>query len=195
MGSGAKSSGSAGEQVGAPAPDFSLAPVDGGSPIGPKSFAGKVVVVDFWATWCAPCRQSFPVYQHLLEKFPGQLAIVGVSVDDAPDGIAIDKNDNIWICANQEDEIVVIDPTGKVLAKLGDFNGIADDGTHKGFLFPASPAFSADGKYLLVANLALYLPYAGVPVTAIDSQWTLKVKHYSVSRIRAVIPGQGEGDD
>jgi len=113
---------------------------------------------------------------------------------NAPDGIAIDKHDNIWVCANQQDEIVVIDPTGKVLARLGDFDGIAEDGTHKGLLFPASPAFSADGKFLLVANLALYLPYAGVPVTAVDSQWTLKVRHYSVSRIPARIPGQGDDD-
>jgi peroxiredoxin len=88
MGGGGAKSGAASDQIGAPAPDFSLAPVGGGSTIGPKSFAGKVLIVDFWATWCAPCRQSFPVYQHLLEKFPGQLAIVGVSVDDAPDGIA-----------------------------------------------------------------------------------------------------------
>jgi len=87
-GGGGAQSGSASEQVGASAPDFSLEPVGGGSAIGPKSFAGKVLIVDFWATWCAPCRQSFPVYQHLLEKFPGQLAIVGVSVDDGPDGIA-----------------------------------------------------------------------------------------------------------
>jgi len=88
MGGGGAKSGAASDQIGAPAPDFSLAPVGGGSAIGPRSFAGKVLIVDFWATWCAPCRQSFPVYQHLLEKFPGQVAVVGVSVDDAPDGIA-----------------------------------------------------------------------------------------------------------
>lgn len=88
MGGGGAKSGAASEQIGAPAPDFSLAPIDGGTPVGPKSFTGKVVIVDFWATWCAPCRQSFPVYQKLVEKFPGQLAVIGVSVDDAPDGIA-----------------------------------------------------------------------------------------------------------
>jgi peroxiredoxin len=92
MGGGAKS-GANTDQIGAPAPDFSLEPIDGGSPIGPKSFAGKVLIVDFWATWCAPCRQSFPVYQQLLEKFPGQLAVVGVSVDDSANGIAKFKAD------------------------------------------------------------------------------------------------------
>jgi peroxiredoxin len=88
MGGGGAKSGSASEQIGAPAADFSLAPIDGGTPIGPKSFEGKVLIVDFWATWCVPCRQSFPVYQKLLGKFPGQLAVVGVSVDDSPDGLA-----------------------------------------------------------------------------------------------------------
>ena len=93
MGGGGAKSGSASEQIGAPAPDFSLAPVDGGTPVGPHSFTGKVVIVDFWATWCAPCRQSFPVYQKLVEKLPGQLAVIGVSVDDGPDGIAKFKSE------------------------------------------------------------------------------------------------------
>ena len=47
---------------------------------------------------------------------------------NAPDGIMIDPNDNIWICSNQEDEIVVVDKTGKVIAKLGDFEGIDPKG-------------------------------------------------------------------
>lgn len=86
MGGPASAEGS--ELVGAPAPDFSLAPVDGGAPIGPKSFAGKVVIVDFWATWCAPCKDSFPAYQRMVDKFGGELVVVGVSVDDEPNGIA-----------------------------------------------------------------------------------------------------------
>jgi peroxiredoxin len=90
---GGASAPSNGERVGAQAPDFSLAPIDGGAPLGPASFTGKVLIVDFWATWCAPCRQSFPVYQHLLEKFDGKLAVIGVSVDDAADGIAKFKSE------------------------------------------------------------------------------------------------------
>ena len=112
---------------------------------------------------------------------------------NAPDGIAIDRKDNLWVCANQEDEIVVIDKTGKVIAKLGDFNGI-DDGIVRGLLFPASPAFSKDGKTLYVSNLTLFLPYAGARA-AVDSAWTLKVKHYTVSKMRAVIPPLGHDHD
>ena len=111
------------------------------------------------------------------------ILITGIN---APDGIAVDKQDNLWICANQEDEIVVIDTTGKVIAKLGDFNGIDEDGVPRGFLFPASPAFSLDGKTLYVSNLSLYLPYAGAQA-AVDSSWTLQVEHYTVSKIAARI--------
>jgi sugar lactone lactonase YvrE len=114
------------------------------------------------------------------------LFITGIN---APDGIAIDHDDNLWVAANQEDEMVVVDPTGKVIAKLGDFQGISGNGTVKGLLFPASPAFSRDGRYLLVTNLALYLPYAGAD-PAVDSAWTLQVKHYSISSLPAVIPNR-----
>jgi cytochrome c biogenesis protein CcmG/thiol:disulfide interchange protein DsbE len=92
MGGGATGPANA-ERVGAPAPDFSLAPADGGAPIGPTAFAGKVLIVDFWATWCAPCRQSFPVYQRLVDKFGGKLVVLAVSVDDAPDGIGKFRSD------------------------------------------------------------------------------------------------------
>jgi peroxiredoxin len=76
-----------GDLAGAPAPDFSLTPVGGGEAIGPKSFTGKVVIVDFWATWCKPCKESFPAYQRMVDKFGGELVVVGVSVDDDPKGI------------------------------------------------------------------------------------------------------------
>ena len=115
---------------------------------------------------------------------------------NAADGIAIDSRDNLWVDANQQDEIDVINPNvvtsqgtlAKVIAKLGDFQGISEDGTAQGLLFPASPAFSPDGKYIYTSNLALFLPFAGVPESAIDSPWTLKVKHYTIAKIRAEIP-------
>jgi hypothetical protein len=56
-----------------------------------------------------------------------------------------------------------------------------------GFLFPASLAFSRDGKKLYVSNLALFLPFAGAQ-PAVDSAWTLQAKHYTVSVISTEIP-------
>ena len=114
-------------------------------------------------------------------------ASVFITGINAPDGIAIDRKDNLWVCANQEDDVIVLDKTGKVIAKLGDFNGISQKGIVRGLLFPASPAFSRDGKTLYVSNLTLFLPYAGARA-AVDSAWTLQAKHYTVSKMRAVIP-------
>jgi sugar lactone lactonase YvrE len=102
---------------------------------------------------------------------------------NAPDGLAVDGDDNLWVAANQGDEIVVVDPNGKVIAKKGDFNGIADDGSIQGLLFPASLSFSPDKSRLYVTNLALYLPFAGVHSIAVDSGWTLQVEHYNIAVI------------
>ena len=117
---------------------------------------------------------------------PGAPAVFVNSINGA-DGIVLDRHDNIWVAANQADEIVVLDPTGKVIAKLGDFDGITKDGVPRGLLFPASPDFSKDGHTLYVSNLALDLRLFGL-VQAVDSQWTAKVKRYTISKIRANIP-------
>jgi sugar lactone lactonase YvrE len=102
------------------------------------------------------------------------------------DGIAIDSNDNIWVAANQADEIVVVDPTGKAIAKLGDFDGV-QGGVTNGLLFPASPAFSKDGNWLYVTNLELDLRTIGGPQT-VDSQWAAEVDRHSIARLKARIP-------
>ncbi len=97
----------------------------------------------------------------------------------------INAHGNIWVCANQADEIVVIDKTGRVIAKLGDFGGIDPHGAAIGLLFPASLAFS--GEFLYVTNLALDLRLFGLP-QAVDSQWPAQVTKFTVARISARIP-------
>ncbi len=68
--------------VGAPAPAFELPGVDGRGSQSLKAYAGKVVIVDFWATWCQPCKQSFPAYQKLVTEMGLDFVVVGVSQDD-----------------------------------------------------------------------------------------------------------------
>ncbi len=63
------------------APAWTLADLEGRE-VKSADFAGKVVVVDFWATWCPPCREEIPGYIALQEKYREQgLVIVGVSLD------------------------------------------------------------------------------------------------------------------
>ena len=74
--------------VGVAAPAFELPGPDGKGKVTLAAHAGKVVIVDFWATWCEPCRESFPAYQGLVDKFGGTLVVIGVSVDEEPSGIS-----------------------------------------------------------------------------------------------------------
>jgi peroxiredoxin len=73
--------------VGAPAPGFELRDVTGGGDQSLEAYAGKVLIVDFWATWCEPCKQSFPAYQKLVSQLGGDLVVLGISQDDDAKGI------------------------------------------------------------------------------------------------------------
>jgi cytochrome c biogenesis protein CcmG/thiol:disulfide interchange protein DsbE len=85
-GLGASPAGASHPLLGAPAPAFELRDVSGTEQtLG--AYAGKVLIVDFWATWCQPCKQSFPAYQKLVAKMSGDLAVVGISQDDDATGI------------------------------------------------------------------------------------------------------------
>ena len=67
---------------GMPAPEFSLLTADGKSKLGPSDFRGKVLVIDFWASWCGPCRAENPNVKKVYEKYKSKgLEIIGVSLD------------------------------------------------------------------------------------------------------------------
>lgn len=71
-----------------PAPAWTLQDVNG-KPVHSADFAGKVVVLDFWATWCPPCRMEIPGFIELHKEYAGKgLVVVGVSLDqDGADGV------------------------------------------------------------------------------------------------------------
>lgn len=66
------------------APAFSLTDLDG-QKIDSSSYKGKVLLVDFWATWCSPCREEIPRFVELQKQYGDQgFQVVGISMDDSP---------------------------------------------------------------------------------------------------------------
>jgi WD40 repeat protein len=120
----------------------------------------------------------------------GAASVFTNSINGA-DGLFVDRHDNVWVCANQSDEIVVLDKTGKAISKLGDFDGLKD-GKPVGLLFPASLA--RHGDWIYITNLSLDLrPVVGQQ--SIVSQYAAQVKRHTISRIRASVLGFKHGDD
>lgn len=76
----------AGRVQGKPAPDFELATLDG-KKVHLSDFKGKAVLLNFWATWCAPCKIEMPWFVELQKQYgPQGLQIIGVALDsEAPD--------------------------------------------------------------------------------------------------------------
>jgi sugar lactone lactonase YvrE len=109
---------------------------------------------------------------------------VFVNSVNGADGLFVDEHDNVWICANQADEIVVVDKTGRAIAKLGDFGGISG-GAPVGLLFPASLARA--GEWIYITNLSLDIRLFGL-AQSVDSQYAAEVTSHTVARIRARIP-------
>jgi DNA-binding beta-propeller fold protein YncE len=91
------------------------------------------------------------------------------------DGITFDDSGRLWVAANQGDQIVALNENGRVIAKLGEFQGLDRDGTPNGLLFPASLVIVGDWIY--VTNLAL-------PLTGSPAEWEGDVTRWTVSRMK-----------
>lgn len=64
------------------APDFALEDV-GGKVVHMSDFQGKVRLVDFWTTWCAPCREEIPMFKQLQAEYgPRGFAVLGIAMDE-----------------------------------------------------------------------------------------------------------------
>lgn len=94
---------SAGKVAGLPAPNWTLKQLDG-QPLSLSQFKGKAVVLDFWASWCGPCKMEIPWWNDLQAKYRAQgLQIIGISEDDN------DKDVRDFLAKNRLDYPVVMD--------------------------------------------------------------------------------------
>ena len=72
---------------GTPEPAFDLKALDG-STLGSQDLAGKVVLLNFWATWCGPCKEEMPSLARLQSQFdPARVRVITVTTDVYPQGI------------------------------------------------------------------------------------------------------------
>jgi thiol-disulfide isomerase/thioredoxin len=95
-----------------PAPDFSLHAMSGPN-MRLQDQRGRVVMVNFWATWCAPCRQEMPQLNRLYQKYRSSgFVLLGVNVDDVL--LDADKRVSKLYDLNTMPSTVIIDRDGKV---------------------------------------------------------------------------------
>jgi thiol-disulfide isomerase/thioredoxin len=72
------------EQPSETAPDFSLQGLDGQT-VRMSDLHGKFVVLNFWASWCSPCVQEMPMFQQYSERYPSEIAVVGINLQESLD--------------------------------------------------------------------------------------------------------------
>jgi cytochrome c biogenesis protein CcmG/thiol:disulfide interchange protein DsbE len=95
-----------------PAPDFSLPAVSGSASL--DSLRGRVVVVDFWASWCGPCHESFPWLAGLQKRYRDRgLTVVAINLDKERD-----KAEE-FLARFQVPFTVAFDPAGKTAEAYG----------------------------------------------------------------------------
>jgi peroxiredoxin len=116
-----------------PAPAWQLKDLDGKT-VKLSDFKGKVVILDFWATWCPPCREEIPNFVALQTQYKNQgLVVIGVSVDQGGPGVVSSfvKNNGInYPIVMATDDVTaqyggidaipttfVIDPQGNIVDK------------------------------------------------------------------------------
>ena len=110
------------------APDFTLRSMDGQN-LRLQELRGRVVLVNFWATWCGPCRQEMPHLNRLYDKYRSSgFVMLGVNIDD-------DANNAIGVANKLGMKFPVLFDTDKKVSRLYDLNTM-----------PSTVVIDRDGK-------------------------------------------------
>jgi len=94
-------------EIGAMAPRFTLKDIEG-TEIALNNQRGKVVLINFWATWCPPCRQEMPGIQNVFEKHQGELVVLAID-NDEPEDLVREFQQALGLTFN-----ILLDPAARV---------------------------------------------------------------------------------
>jgi thiol-disulfide isomerase/thioredoxin len=126
---------------------FSFKDIDG-KKVSLSEFKGKVIILDFWATWCVPCKAEIPGFIELKKKYGAQgLEIIGLSVDDSLNtakkyATEMKMNYTVLLAEGKEDILkaydpipsipvsIIIDRKGNIVARHLDDDGCVREGNH-----------------------------------------------------------------
>ncbi|HSP87513.1 MAG TPA: TlpA disulfide reductase family protein [Ignavibacteriaceae bacterium] len=100
------------------APDFSLVSTDG-KKINLSDYKGKIVILDFWATWCGPCRRGIPDLVSIQKTYGDKVIVIGISLDDDRT-----KNDVVPFLKEYEVNYPVVYGTSEVVMNYGGIRAI-----------------------------------------------------------------------
>jgi thiol-disulfide isomerase/thioredoxin len=115
--------------------DFTLSDISGGS-LKLASLRGKVVVMDFWATWCGPCRGQYPLYEKTKERFHGREDVVFLHISTDQDKSLVKPfiEENKWhktvyfedglgahLQVTSIPSTIILDPSGKVFSRMNGY--------------------------------------------------------------------------
>jgi len=116
--------------------DFTLAPADGGEPVSLASLKGKTVVMDFWATWCVPCKIQHPMIEKIKAKYEKSGSVVFLSVDSDDDHSVVapflkemhwggrifyDSGLGRFLTISSIPTVIVLDKDGKISSRMAGF--------------------------------------------------------------------------
>jgi peroxiredoxin len=127
-----------GQLIGQDAPSFNLTTFDGKS-IQLEDYRGSVVVLNFWAEWCEPCKQEMPAFETLAKSAAAsgeKLAIVGVNI----------KNDNVDNAKSFAAGLGITYPLGHDVSPGATIRGLIESSYGMGGQYPATVFIRPDGK-------------------------------------------------